>query len=109
MLILAEAALVFGAIVGAVYLRVGMEGAAYELITKVWLLESRAGDVLLSGRLLPFRPLRLRCHARPARAGPAAGSGAGSGVDGAGLSFYAFPQLMLGRGIALIALPLALA
>ena len=34
MLILAEATLVYGSILAAVYLRVGADGAAYELITR---------------------------------------------------------------------------
>ena len=34
LLIIAEAALVYGAIIGAVYLRVGVEGAHFELVEK---------------------------------------------------------------------------
>ena len=108
MLILAEAALVYGAMIGAVYLRVGVEGAQFELIEKNGLFESRGCRFLLPRCFLPFRSVRLSGDARSARAGAAFDSGAGTCVDRARVLVLHVPGLMLGRGISLIALPLAL-
>ncbi len=108
LLILAEAAVVFGALMGAVYLRFGTEGAAYELIERQGLLKAglASGFCLAAFYLFDLydfvvmydrRELVLRL------------------VQALGLAwmalafiFYAFPQLMIGRGVALLALPLAL-
>jgi sugar transferase (PEP-CTERM system associated) len=109
LLILAEAALVYGAIIGAVYLRVGFEGAPEELVVKhgylkagiatffclaaFYLLELYDFLVMHDRRELVFRLIQALGLAWIALA----------------LSFYTYPGLRLGRGISLIALPLALA
>lgn len=108
LLILAEAAVVFGALMGAVYLRFGNEGAGYELIERQGYLKAglATGFCLTAFYLFDLydfvvmhdrRELVLRL------------------VQALGLAwmalafmFYAFPQLMIGRGVALLALPLAL-
>ena len=99
----------FGAIVGAVYLRTGdTEGAAYELITKFgywkaalvtffcltafYLFDLYDLVVMHDRRELVLRLIQALGLAWVALA----------------LSFYAYPPLMLGRSISLIALPLAL-
>jgi sugar transferase (PEP-CTERM system associated) len=108
LLLLAEAALVYGAIISAVCLRVGIADAPYELITKhgYW----KAG-VAMSFCLAAFylfdlydfivmhdrRELVLRLI-----------QALGLAWIALALAFYAYPGLMLGRSISLIALPLAL-
>jgi sugar transferase (PEP-CTERM system associated) len=100
--------LIFGAIVGAVVLRVGMDAAAYELITKFgywkaalvtffcltafYLFDLYDFVVMHDRRELVLRLVQALGLAWVALA----------------ISFYAFPALALGRSIALIALPLAL-
>ena len=99
LLILAEAALVFGSIVGAVYLRTGVEGAPYELITKLgywkallvtffclsafYLFDLYDFVVMHDRRELVLRLVQALGLAWVALA----------------LSFYANPPLMLGRSI----------
>ena len=108
LLLLAEAALVYGAIIGAVYLRVGTEDAPYELITKYgyWKAGIATFFCLTSFYLFDLydfvvmhdrRELVLRLI-----------QALGLAWIALAFAFYAFPQLMLGRSIALIALPLAL-
>ena len=108
LLLLAEAALVFGAIVGAVYLRTGSEGAAYELITKsgYWKAALVTAFCLAAFYLFDLydfvvmhdrRELVLRLV-----------QALGLAWVGLAIAFYAYPPLMLGRSISLIALPLAL-
>jgi sugar transferase (PEP-CTERM system associated) len=106
---LAEAGLIFGSIVGAVYLRTGeTDRAAYELITKFgywkaalvtffclaafYLFDLYDFVVMHDRRELVLRLIQALGLAWVALA----------------LSFYAYPPLMLGRSISLIALPLAL-
>jgi len=104
----AEASLVYGAMIGAVYLRVGIDDAAFELIEKngYW----KAGTVtffcLATFYLFDLydfvvmhdrRELVLRLI-----------QALGLAWIALALAFYVFPGLMLGRSIALIALPLAL-
>jgi sugar transferase (PEP-CTERM system associated) len=108
-LILAEAALVFGSIVGSVVLRTGgTDAAAYELIIRFgywkaalvtffclaafYLFDLYDFVVMFDRRELVLRLIQALGLAWVALA----------------LSFYAYPPLMLGRGISLIALPLAL-
>ena len=109
LLLLAEALVVFGAIVGAVYLRLGFEDAHYELMLRQGFVKAALATGVCLAAFCLFdlydfivmhdrRELVLRL------------------VQALGLAwivlaftFYAFPQLMLGRGIFLIALPLALA
>ena len=100
--------MVFGALVGAVYLRVGVAGAPYELIDKngywkaalamffclaaFYLFDLYDFVVMHDRRELVLRLIQALGLAWIALA----------------LAFYVFPALMLGRSVALIALPLAL-
>ncbi len=107
-LLLAEAAVMFGAIVFAVYLRVGPEDMGNELIARHGYLKA----VLATGFCLTAfyfydlydflvmhdrRELVLRLV-----------QALGLAWVALAITFYAFPHLMLGRGISLLALPLAL-
>ncbi len=108
LLILAEAALVYGAIICAVYLRVGFEGAPFELIERNGYLKAAVAGFFCLAAFYLFdlydflvmhdrRELVLRLI-----------QALGLAWIALAFSFYTFPSLMLGRGIALIALPLAL-
>ena len=108
MLILAEAALVYGAIIFAVYLRVGTELAGFELVTKNGYWKAAVAGMFCLAAFYLFdlydflvmhdrRELVLRLI-----------QALGLAWIALAFSFYMFPGLMLGRGISLIALPLAL-
>lgn len=108
LLLLAEAAVVFGAIVGAVYLRAGVDGAYFELMLRQGFLKAALVTVFCLAAFYLFdlydfivmhdrRELVLRLI-----------QALGLAWIALAMAFYAFPQLMLGRGISLIALPLAL-
>ena len=108
LLIIAEGVLVYGAIIAAVYLRVGFDGAPFELVTKNGYLKAAvAGSFCLAAFYLfdlydflvmhDRRELVLRLV-----------QALGLAWIALALSFYTYPGLMLGRGISLIALPLAL-
>lgn len=108
LLLLAEAAVVFGAIIGAVYLRLGFEDGHSELLVRQGLLKTALATVFCLGAFYLFdlydfivmhdrRELVLRLI-----------QALGLAWIALAFAFYAFPQLMLGRGISLIALPLAL-
>jgi len=108
LLILAEAVLVYGAIIGAVYLRVGIADAPLELISKNGYWKAAVAGFFCLAAFYLFdlydflvmhdrRELVLRLV-----------QALGLAWIGLAFSFYAFPALMLGRGISLIALPLAL-
>ena len=108
LLLLAEASLVYGAIIGAVYLRVGFADAAFELIEKNGYWKAAAVTFFCLATFYLFdlydfvvmhdrRELVLRLI-----------QALGLAWMALALAFYAFPGLMLGRSIALIALPLAL-
>ncbi|HEV7744046.1 MAG TPA: TIGR03013 family XrtA/PEP-CTERM system glycosyltransferase [Pyrinomonadaceae bacterium] len=108
LLLLAEAAVVFGAIVGAVYLRLGVEDAHNELMLRQGFLKAGLAALSCLAAFYLFdlydfvvmhdrRELVLRLV-----------QALGLAWVALALAFYAFPQLMLGRGISLIALPLAL-
>ena len=108
LLLLAEASLVYGAIIGAVYLRVGFVDAAFELIEKNGYWKAAAVTFFCLATFYLFdlydfvvmhdrRELVLRLI-----------QALGLAWMALALAFYAFPGLMLGRSIALIALPLAL-
>ena len=107
-LLLGEAILVYGSIIGAVYLRVGADGAQFELVTKNGYWKAGAATVfcLASFYLLDLydfvvmgdrRELMLRLV-----------QALGLAWIALALCFYLYPAMMLGRSIALIALPLAL-
>lgn len=108
LLLLAEAAVVFGAIVGAVYLRLGVEDAQHELLLRQGFLKAVLATVFCLAAFYLFdlydfivmhdrRELVLRLV-----------QALGLAWIALAFAFYAFPRLMLGRGIFLIALPLAL-
>lgn len=108
LLLLAEAAVIFGAIVSAVYVRVGVEGAYFELVERQGFLKSALATTFCLAAFYLFdlydfivmhdrRELVLRLV-----------QALGLAWIALALAFYGFPQLMLGRGISLIALPLAL-
>lgn len=108
LLLLAEAAVVFGAIVGAVYLRLGAEDSHVELMLRQGFLKAGLATTFCLAAFYLFdlydfivmhdrRELVLRLV-----------QALGLAWVALALAFYAFPQLMLGRGISLIALPLAL-
>ena len=108
MLIIAEAVLVYGAIIGAVYLRVGVEGAQFELIEKNGYLKAGvAGFFCLAAFYLFDLYDFLMMHDRRELVLRLV-QALGLAWVALAFSFYTFPGLMLGRGISLIALPLAL-
>ncbi|HEU4931779.1 MAG TPA: hypothetical protein VFT48_06845, partial [Pyrinomonadaceae bacterium] len=108
LLILAEAALVYGALICAVYIRFAMADAAFELLHKNGFLKAAVATFVCLAAFYLFdlydfllmhdrRELVLRL------------------IQALGLawivlafSFYTFPAVMLGRGVSLIALPIAL-
>ena len=107
-MLLAEAVLVFGAIIGAVYLRLGFEDGHGELLARQGLLKTALATVFCLAAFYLFdlydfivmhdrRELVLRLI-----------QALGLAWIALAFAFYAFPQVMLGRGISLIALPLAL-
>jgi sugar transferase (PEP-CTERM system associated) len=108
LLILAEAFLVYGAIIFAVYLRVGIADAPLELIEKQGYLKAGVAAFFCLAAFYLFdlydflvmhdrKELVLRLV-----------QALGLAWIALAISFYTFPSLMLGRGISLIALPLAL-
>ena len=108
-MLLAEAVLVFGAIIGAVYLRLGFEDGHEELLVRQGLVKTALATVFCLAAFYLFdlydfivmhdrRELVLRLI-----------QALGLAWIALAFAFYAFPQAMLGRGISLIALPLALA
>ena len=109
MLLLAEAAVTFGAIVGAVYLRLGTEGARFQLVdnngyAKVAFATAFCLAAFYLFDLYDFivmhdrRELVLRLV-----------QALGLAWIALAIAFYALPGLIIGRGVSLIALPLALA
>jgi sugar transferase (PEP-CTERM system associated) len=108
LLIVAEAALVYGSIVGALYLRVGVEDAGHELVDKYGLWKAGLATFFCLAGFYLFdlydfvvmhdrRELVLRLV-----------QALGLAWIALALSFYFYPGLMLGRSVSLIALPLAL-
>jgi sugar transferase (PEP-CTERM system associated) len=107
-LVVGEAALVYGAIIAAVYLRVGIADAPFELVIKngYWKAGAATFFCLASFYLFDLydfvvmhdrRELLLRLV-----------QALGMAWIGLALCFYLYPAMMLGRSISLIALPLAL-
>jgi len=108
LLIIAEAVLVYGAIIAAVYLRVGMEGAQFELIEKNGYWKAAvAGFFCLAAFYLFDLYDFLAMHDRRQLVLRLV-QALGLAWIALAFSFYTFPSLRLGRGISLIALPLAL-
>jgi sugar transferase (PEP-CTERM system associated) len=108
MLLLAEAALVFSAIIGAVCLRIGWQDAPFELIVRHGYMKAGFATVFCLAAFYLFdlydfivmqdrRELVLRLA-----------QALGLAWVALALAFYLYPRLMLGRGISLISLPLAL-
>ena len=99
----------FGVIIGAVYLRVGLEGAPYELIEKHGYYKAAYATVFCLAAfylfdLYDFVAMHNR-HELVLRLVQALGLA----WVALAISFYAYPVLMLGRSVSLIALPMALA
>ena len=108
LLIVAEACLVYGAIICAVYIRVGAQDAVFELGTKNGYWKAAIAGFFCLAAFYLFdlydflvmhdrRELVLRLI-----------QALGLAWIGLAFSFYMVPGLNLGRGISLIALPLAL-
>jgi len=108
LLLLAEAIVVYGAILGAVYLRLGIDDGHNELLVRQGILKAALATMFCLAAFYLFdlydfivmhdrRELVLRLV-----------QALGLAWIALAFAFYAFPQLMLGRGISLIALPLAL-
>jgi sugar transferase (PEP-CTERM system associated) len=109
LLLLAEATVVFGAMIGAVYLRFGAEGALFQFVEQRGLLKAGLATVFCLAAFYLFdlydfivmhdrRELFLRLV-----------QALGLAWIALALVFYIFPHLMIGRGVALFALPMALA
>jgi sugar transferase (PEP-CTERM system associated) len=107
-LVIGEAALVYGSIIAAVYLRVGVDDAAFELIIRngYWKAGAATFFCLASFYLFDLydfvvmhdrRELFLRLI-----------QALGLAWIALALCIYLYPAMMLGRSISLIALPLAL-
>jgi len=108
LLILAEAALVYGSIIAAVYLRVGVNDTAFELIDKYGYWKAALATFFCLAGFYLFdlydfvvmhdrRELVLRLI-----------QALGLAWIALAMCFYFYPGLMLGRSVSLIALPLAL-
>jgi sugar transferase (PEP-CTERM system associated) len=108
LLLFGEAALVYGAIISAVYLRVGTDDAYFELVIKNGYWKAGVATFFCLAGFYLFdlydfvvmhdrRELVLRLV-----------QALGLAWIVLALSFYFYPALMLGRSISLIALPLAL-
>jgi sugar transferase (PEP-CTERM system associated) len=108
LLILAEAFLVYGAIIFAVYIRVGVADAPLELIEKSGYLKAgvAAFFCLFAFYLFDLYDF-LMMHDRKELVLRLV-QALGLAWIALAISFYTFPSLNLGRGISLIALPLAL-
>jgi sugar transferase (PEP-CTERM system associated) len=107
-LLLAESIVIFGAIVGAVYLRLGTEEAQNELLLRQGLLKAGLATAFCLTAfyfydLYDFVVMHDR-HELVLRLVQALGLA----WVALAITFYLFPRLMLGRGISLLALPLAL-
>ena len=108
LLILSEAALIFAVIVGAVYLRVGTGGAAFELVAKHGYFKAAFATIFCLTAFYFFDLYDfIVMHDRQVLVLRLV-QALGAAWVALALSFYAHPGLMLGRGISLIALPMAL-
>ncbi len=109
LLIFAEALLMFGGMVAAAEIRLGMDDAYYELVARNGFYKAALATAFCLGAFYLYdlydfvvmhdrRELVLRLI-----------QALGLAWVALAIVFYMLPQLMLGRGISLIALPLALA
>lgn len=108
MLLLAEATLLFGGLIIAVYLRLGAVDAEYELIERHGFYKAAMATFFCLGAFYLYdlydfvhmhdrRELVLRLV-----------QALGLAWVALALTFYVVPRLMIGRGVTLVALPLAL-
>jgi sugar transferase (PEP-CTERM system associated) len=108
LLLLAEAGLLFGGLIVAVYLRLGAADAEYELIARYGFYKAALAALFCLSAFYLYdlydfvimhdrRELVLRLI-----------QALGLAWIALAISFYLFPSLMIGRGVSLIALPLAL-
>jgi sugar transferase (PEP-CTERM system associated) len=108
LLILAEAGLLFGGLIVAVYLRLGVSDAEYELIEQHGFYKAGIATAFCLSAFYLYdlydfvimhdrRELVLRLI-----------QALGLAWVALAIAFYLFPHLMIGRGVSLIALPLAL-
>ncbi|HEX8708604.1 MAG TPA: TIGR03013 family XrtA/PEP-CTERM system glycosyltransferase [Pyrinomonadaceae bacterium] len=108
LLILAEAMLLFGGLIVAVYLRLGAKDSDYELIERYGFYKAALATAFCLGTFYLYdlydfiimqdrRELVLRLV-----------QALGLAWVALALTFYVFPRVMIGRGVSLIALPLAL-
>jgi sugar transferase (PEP-CTERM system associated) len=108
LLLLAEAMLLFGGLIVAVYLRLGSADAEYELIERHGFYKAALATIFCLSAFYLYdlydfvtmhdrRELVLRLI-----------QALGLAWVALAISFYLFPYLMIGRGVSLIALPLAL-
>jgi sugar transferase (PEP-CTERM system associated) len=108
LLVLVEAMLLFGGLIIAVYIRLGVAGSEFELINKHGFYKAALAtafcltsfylyDLYNFVTMFDRRELVLRLI-----------QALGLAWVALALAFYAFPRLMMGRGVSLIALPLAL-
>ncbi|HEX8491417.1 MAG TPA: TIGR03013 family XrtA/PEP-CTERM system glycosyltransferase [Pyrinomonadaceae bacterium] len=109
LLLLAEATLIFGGLIVAVYLRLGAVDAEYELIEHHGFYKAAVATIFcLSAFYLYDLYDFVRMHDRRELVLRLI-QALGLAWVALALAFYAVPRLMIGRGVTLIALPLALA
>ena len=108
LLILAEAVLLFGGMIAAAEIRLGVDDSYYELVVRNGFYKAALATVFCLGAFYLYdlydfvvmhdrRELVLRLI-----------QALGLAWIALAIVFYALPQLMIGRGVSLIALPLAL-
>jgi sugar transferase (PEP-CTERM system associated) len=100
--------LVFGSIIGAVYLRVGIEGARYELVDRLGYLKAGLATLFCLAAFYLFDLYDFIVMHDRSELVLRLVQALGLAWIALALSFYLYPGLMLGRGVSLIALPLAL-
>jgi sugar transferase (PEP-CTERM system associated) len=108
LLILAEAMLLFGGVIVAVYIRLGSSDSEFELINKHGFYKAAVATAfcLISFYLHDLYDF-VRMHDRR-ELGLRLIQALGLAWVALALTFYAFPRLMIGRGVSLIAVPLAM-
>jgi sugar transferase (PEP-CTERM system associated) len=108
LLLLAEALLIFGGLICAVYLRLGSSDAEHELIQHYGFFKAAVATIFcLSAFYLYDLYDFVRMHDRRELVLRLI-QALGLAWVALALAFYAIPHLMIGRGVTLIALPLAL-